>query len=60
MKGIQSKTGNVSATYKRLYKNDYKIMYVSQIALFPIGDIQTRTALGFNQKLVTTLSKVEN
>ncbi|WP_438881726.1 group II intron reverse transcriptase/maturase [Bacillus cereus group sp. Bce001] len=50
MKGIQSKTGNVSATYKRLYKNDYKIMYVCQMALFPIQDVQTRTALGFNQK----------
>lgn len=50
MKGIQSKTGNVSETYKRLYKNDYKITYVCQMALFPIGDIQTRTALGFNQK----------
>lgn len=50
IKGVQSKTGNVSETYKKFYRNNYKITYVCNIALFPIGDIQTRTALGFNQK----------
>ncbi|MEH0980678.1 group II intron reverse transcriptase/maturase [Bacillus mobilis] len=50
IRGVQSKTGNVSETYKRFYKNNYKINYVSNIALFPIGDVHTRTPLGFNQK----------
>ncbi|MFK4434574.1 group II intron reverse transcriptase/maturase [Bacillus sp. RC54] len=51
IKGVQSKTGDISATYKKFYKNDYKVIYVNKIALFPIGDVQTRTALGFNQKV---------
>lgn len=50
IKSVESKSGNVSETYKRLYKNNYKKVFVCGIALFPIGDIQMRTPLGFNQK----------
>lgn len=51
IKGVQSKSGNLTDTYKKLYKNNYKVIYVCGLPLFPLGDIKTRTPLGFNQKI---------
>lgn len=48
---ISSKTGKLSKTFKKFYKNNYKVTYVKQIALFPIGDIQHKSPLGFDQKI---------
>lgn len=51
LKNVCSRTGTLTKTYKRLYKNDYKKRFVAGLPLFQIGDVQTRTPLGFDQKI---------
>ncbi|MDV9721482.1 group II intron reverse transcriptase/maturase [Clostridioides difficile] len=48
---IASTRGKLDDTFKRLYKNNHKRMYIKGIALFPIQDVQTRKALGFKQSI---------
>ncbi|HFK1428771.1 MULTISPECIES: group II intron reverse transcriptase/maturase [Bacillota] len=48
---IMAKSGCVSKTYKKFYKNNFKRIFVKNVALFPIGDVQHKSPLGFNQKI---------
>ncbi|SMD71072.1 group II intron reverse transcriptase/maturase [Bacillus paranthracis] len=50
-KQISTGNGTPTKTYKRLYKNNYKIIYVKGLPLYQIADVQTRTPLGFNQSI---------
>lgn len=51
IKSIESKTGYISKLYLKRYKNNYKIHFVAEIALFPLQDIQTKTPLNFSQEV---------
>ncbi|MDA1980372.1 group II intron reverse transcriptase/maturase [Bacillus cereus] len=51
LKSVMSKSGSISKTYEKLYKNNYKKTFVARMVLFPIADVQCRTPLGFNQAI---------
>ncbi|MCV2271797.1 group II intron reverse transcriptase/maturase [Clostridioides difficile] len=51
LRNMASRGGNLTTTFKRLYKNNHKRMFIKEIALYPIQDVQTRTALGFKQSI---------
>ncbi|WP_070040926.1 group II intron reverse transcriptase/maturase, partial [Robinsoniella peoriensis] len=42
LKAIKKDKGSLSNFYKSRYKNNYKVIFVAQIALFPLADIQTK------------------
>lgn len=48
LKNISSDTGTLTDFYKKQYKNNYKVIFVASTALFPLADIRTKNALGFN------------
>lgn len=51
LRNFYKTTGTIDATYKRLYKNKYKKIFVDKICLYPIHDIQTRSEMRFNQRI---------
>ncbi|MGH0736593.1 group II intron reverse transcriptase/maturase [Bacillus cereus] len=51
LKHVASNTGFVSETYKKFYKNNYRKRFISNCILFPLGDIKSRTPLGFNHSI---------
>ncbi|MGL5713057.1 MAG: group II intron reverse transcriptase/maturase [Paraclostridium sp.] len=51
-KGIKSKNGTKSECYKKLYGNyKSKIIYIREIALFPISGIKTKPPMNFSQDI---------
>ncbi|WP_366204470.1 group II intron reverse transcriptase/maturase [Bacillus safensis] len=51
LKNIRSKTGRTSKAYDKIYKNNYKKVFVLGIAMFPIGDRKTSPPQGFNRDI---------
>lgn len=47
LKSIKKDKGTLSSFYKSRYKNNYKVIFVAHIALFPLADVQTKNAMGF-------------
>jgi group II intron reverse transcriptase/maturase len=51
-KTLQSKTGIKSECYKKFYSSyNYKVVYIKEIALFPIGGIKTNPPRNFSQNI---------
>lgn len=48
---IRTARGNPSTTYKRLYKNNYKLWYVAGKEMFPLGDISYQNTTLFAQSI---------
>lgn len=48
---MASRRGKLSKTFEKLYENNHKRMFIQGVALYPIEDVQTRTALGFKQNI---------
>jgi RNA-directed DNA polymerase len=51
-RSIRSKTGRKTKTYERLYgRYNFKIIYIAQIALFPIAGVVTRPSRKFHPEM---------
>ncbi|HFK1429643.1 MULTISPECIES: group II intron reverse transcriptase/maturase [Bacillus cereus group] len=48
---IGKSKGNFSKTHKRLYKNNYKPLFVAKIALFPLADVRHQKLMMFSQDI---------
>ncbi|HFQ7767189.1 TPA: group II intron reverse transcriptase/maturase [Clostridioides difficile] len=50
LRNMASSRGKLTTTFKRLYKNNHKRMFINDIVLYPVQDIQTRMPMGFKQR----------
>ncbi len=51
IKAIESKTGNISEFYKSRYKNNFKVHFVAETALFPLQDIQNKKPMNLGKEV---------
>lgn len=51
LRKVVSNKGQPSETYKKLYKNNYRKLYVAKIGLFPIADVRHKRCLMFKQNI---------
>ncbi|PEY37895.1 group II intron reverse transcriptase/maturase [Bacillus cereus] len=51
LKSVWSPVGKSSETYRKLYKNNYKRMYVAKIGLFPLADCKHQKCMLFSQDI---------
>ncbi|WP_242231535.1 MULTISPECIES: group II intron reverse transcriptase/maturase [unclassified Bacillus cereus group] len=51
LRQISSTKGKLSETHKKLYKNNYKTVFVAKIALFPLADVQHQKQMLFSQTI---------
>lgn len=57
LKQVESKEGLTGSIYEKRYKNNYKKHFVAGIALFPLGDVQTKPPKLFNQQICNYTEK---
>lgn len=50
LRNMASSRGKLTTTFKRLYRNNHKRMFIKDIVLYPIQDVQTRVPMGFKQR----------
>lgn len=51
LRKLGSYKGILGETYRKLYKNNYKTLFVAKVALYPLADVQHQKQMVFSQKI---------